>query len=113
MTKEITKRTIPQNKALHLYCNMVADLLKEYGIPAKVILEFFPVYASPETIKSIMREMGNVKFNKTSTGEWNQDELQEVFKEFHEALLHITNGAVDIPFPSLENTTEYLQSYEQ
>jgi len=109
--KEKKRRTLLQNKALHKYCEMVATLCKEHGITMRMLLVHYEVYPTPESIKAILREVGRMKFDKISTAEWNTDELQEVFTEHHQELLHITNGLIDIPFPSVTNTIEYLETY--
>jgi len=113
MDKEQKKRSDAQRKALELYCKQMADLCVEHGLTLKVILENLEVYPTQASIKDILRAIGKTKDNnKVSTADWTSTELQEVFKEFHEFMIKKTNGMIGIPFPSVENTVEYLTELE-
>lgn len=114
MDKGEKKRTNAQRKALELYCKQMADLCVEHGLTLPVIIEKLEVYPTQASIKDILRAIGKTKNNnKESTADWTTQELQEVFKEFHEFMVRKTNGMIDIPFPSVTNTVEYLTELEK
>lgn len=64
-----------------------------------------------ENIADLVRDMGAKKFNKEHTSDFTTQELNEIWEELIKAISEITG--VFIPFPSQEETEEYLQSYEK
>ena len=107
------RRSNQQNKSLHKYCEQMANECVAHGLTTAVILQNLQVYPTMESIKDILRQIGKVKFQKESTADWTSQELQAVFTEFYQHMIEITNGTIDIPWPSLENSNEYLQALEQ
>ena len=102
------KRTITQNKALHLLMEQTAQALNESGNDMrKVLKETVDISWTKESVKhylfhSIMKAM----YQKESTADLTKEELQRVYEVFHR---HISEKAeIDLPFPS--NFEQYLQA---
>jgi len=112
MQKVEKKRTLRQNKSSHLLYEHAAKLCNEHGIDLPILLKYYRVQITPTIIKDIIRETGRIKFGKESTADHTTKELQACFEDFRQNLIEISNGAIVIEFPSIENTDEYLNSFE-
>ena len=79
--QEKKTRTNQQNKALHLYCEMLYEELSFMGITQKKFLEAMgEVNNSPESIKAVFREYGKVKYGKISTAELTTKEVSDIYE---------------------------------
>lgn len=112
MEKVVKKRTLPQNKALHKLCADASQLCNEHGIDVPMLIKYYRIATTPEFIKSLIRETGRIKYDKDSTADLTTTEIQKCFEDFRQNLIEISNGAITIEFPSVENTEEYLNSFE-
>ena len=104
LTEKKNARTLKQNSSIHLYCEMVADILNELGrtFQYKGIkgVEMDMRYTGVIVKEMMWKPIQNALFDKKSTTELTTKEVSEV--AFHiEAFF--SNQGVDVPFPSLEN----------
>ncbi len=105
-----SQRSSAQNRALHKGCQEIADILVENGISLQVLLQHLDVRPSMESIKAIYRDIARAKFEVTSTADLDTSQINKVWEDLSKAVSQSTG--VYIPFPSYENTEEYLKSYE-
>lgn len=98
-------RTSAQNRALHKYCTEIADLLNESGISQSVFYKNIEADYTKENIKELWRSFARVKYGKKSTTEFTTQEINAVFEEVNR---HISQFGIHLPFPSQENTDNYL-----
>lgn len=96
------KRTIQQNKALHLYFTLLSDELNSAGLDMRKTLK--PEIAipwTPETIKEyIWRPVQIAQLNKISTTELNSDEITKIWETLNR---HFGERfGLYVPFPSVE-----------
>jgi len=110
MDKEPRQRTLRQNKSLHKLCADASQLCNEHGIDMPILMQHYRINTTPESIKDIIRETGHQKFGKISTADLTTTELQACFMDFRENLIRISNGHIEINFPSFTNSDEYLES---
>lgn len=104
------QRSNQQNRALHKGCQEVADLLIESGVSLQVLLQHLDVRPSMESIKAIYRDIARAKFEVSSTADLDTTQVNKVWEDLSKAVSQTTG--VYIPFPSYENSEEYLKSYE-
>lgn len=105
-------RTKQQNKALHKYCQEVADELNSSGIDMKVLVKDLQVSHTKESVKEIWRAIAKAKYNKSSTTEMTTKQVTDVFDEVNRML---ANVGVHVAFPSraLFGLEDYSQYYER
>ena len=104
MTEE--KRTIQQNKSIHLYCGMVAEALNDAGYDIEVVIKNFKVDVSwtKESVKELLwKTAQRTMFQKNSTTEL--DKLKEITKIYEVINRFLAKLKIEsIPFPSNENS---------
>lgn len=106
---EEKQRTPKQNKSLHKYCIELADVLNEHGITIRQLFAEVEADNTMESVKQLWRTFARMKYGKESTKDLTTSEIQKVFEEVNR---HISQWGLHMPFPSYENTDEYLKSYE-
>ena len=94
---EFKIRTDLQNRALHLYCEQVAEALNAAGISYKMLLEGMEITNTMESTKNLFRLIGGAKFNKYSTADYTTKQLMEIFEDFNEI---IARKGVHVDWPS-------------
>ncbi len=106
---EEKQRTPSQNRSLHKYCTELADVLNEHGITIRQLFAEVEADNTMESVKQLWRTFARMKYGKESTKDLTTSEIQKVFEEVNR---HISQWGLHMPFPSYENTDEYLKSYE-
>lgn len=92
-------RSKKQQASLQIFCRSLADELNDAGITQKVLMAYFNIDHSEESIKSIFREIGRIKFGKDSTSKLSTKECTSVFDELN----RITSAlGISVPWPSLD-----------
>ena len=79
------KRTIPQNKAFHLFVDSVCKECADKGITLKMLLDTFEregVYISKRGLKVLAQGVASAMFGKNRTRELDKDEFQDVMEQF-------------------------------
>ncbi len=103
-------RSGSQNKSIHKGCDQIADVLIENGVSLQAFLEHLEIRPTKEAIFEIFRSMSLAKYEVT-TSKLETKQVDPIWDELIEALGKTTQ--VYIPFPSTENTDEYLESFNQ
>lgn len=95
------QRTTLQNKALHLYFQMLADTLNDSGLDMKKVLKpEIDIPWSKETIKNYLwRPIQMAQLTKESTTELTSKEIDLVYNTLNR---HIAKFGIHEPFPSIE-----------
>lgn len=110
MTEE-KQRTVQQNKALHLYFRLLAELLNEHGLDMRTLLK--PGIEIPWNAKNIKeflwRPIQKSLVLKSSTTELTTKEIDIIYETLNRA---IANHGVHIPFPSLQEISISQIEYE-
>lgn len=75
--QETLKRTTRQNRSLHKWFEEVSRECNNSGIDMKVLVSNLRVDTTPESIKSIFREIGRLKYGKVSTADLTTKEVNE------------------------------------
>lgn len=101
----MTKRTLKQNRSIHVFFEEVSRECNDRGIDMKVLVSNLRVDTSPESIKDIFRQIGLVKFGKKSTADLTTKELMDCYEEFNRLL---GNNGLHCPFPSSEFNYENI-----
>jgi hypothetical protein len=93
------QRTLPQNRALHKYCEMVANDMDAAGYDAQSAITL-PIQLTGDIVKeSIFKVIMTALYpDKTSTTELSTTELQTVYENMSRALAQ--KFGIDVPFPS-------------
>ncbi len=98
-------RTLQQNKAIHLYCEMIADVLNDFGITHSfkgIRGKELEVRFTMELVKEVIwRPIQMSLFDKKSTTELTTQEVTEIAQPLEKFIAE--NFAIDLPFPSKEN----------
>ena len=103
------KRTIQQNKALHLYFEMVAEALNEAGLDMKKVLKpEIDIDWTKSSIKEYLwRPVQELRVGKKSTTQMNTKDIDGIYDVLNRFLSE--KFGLHIPFPSIE---ELLQKAE-
>ena len=108
------KRTLNQNRALHLWCEQIADAYNEKGLTINVVLTNFKnmeLYWSKESVKEIIIKTAIKRMLwKESTTQLlkNGSEIEKLID-----VVTKFNAQMDIeyiPFPSEENVEEIVKN---
>jgi hypothetical protein len=96
------KRTITQNKALHLWFNELAEAFNDAGLDARTVLK--PEVEIPWTqsmVKNLLwRPLQIAMFDKVSTKDLKTDEINKIYEPLNRHLGE--KFGKHTPFPSLE-----------
>lgn len=103
------KRTHQQNRALHLYYQLIADALNDAGLDMRAVLK--PEVDIPwnkTTVKEYLwRPVQNLQLGKKSTTELTTDEIDKVFETLNR---HLAKFGIGEPFPSMEEILRRMDS---
>ena len=102
MKKEINKqRTLKQNSALHIFCQLVADELNLAGLDMPTVLaKSADIPWSKDTVKELIwRPIQKAQLLKQSTTELDTKEPGQVFETTTKFL---SEFGVYVPWPSIE-----------
>jgi len=95
-------RTLNQNSALHLYCEMVEEHCAELGLTVeKLYKKPNEIKITRDIVKSFIRETGMYMYHRDSTAKLEKNELSEVISVIQKVFaerLDFTQG-----FPSIES----------
>lgn len=95
------QRTSQQNRALHVYFQLVADALNDAGLDMRAVLK--PEVEIPWTRTSIKeylwKPIQRIQLGKASTTELTTKEIDQVFDTMNR---HLAKHGVHEPFPSVE-----------
>jgi len=94
----MTTRTLQQNKALHLYCQRVAEEMNAAGYDFKQVVRL-PVSLTPELVKEYLfkRTMRAMYPDKVSTTELTTTEIQAVYESMNNATAELFGISIDWP----------------
>ena len=106
------QRSIPQNSGMHKGFDLLATALNESGLYKKMVLQAFgETWWTPHAIKEdLFKPVMKAMYGYESTTELKTGEVSPVWEQIM-AIIGEKFG-VHIPFPSQENSEEYLNSYE-
>jgi hypothetical protein len=99
MTTEEHRRTLPQNKALHLYCTMLSDALNDAGYDMKKTLKpEIEIPWTPQMIKKhLWKPIQDAMLEKKSTTELETNEVDKVYQVLSRHLSE--RFCISVPFP--------------
>jgi len=100
------KRTIQQNKALHLFYAHLAEELNNAGLDMRKTLKpEIDIPWSPQTIKEYLwRPIQIAQLGKRSTTDLNTDEIDKIFDTINRHLGE--KFGLNVEFPSIESLME-------
>ena len=106
------KRTLQQNRALHLWYSMVSETLNEAGLDMKKTLKpQIDIPWSPTTVKEYLwRPIQEAYIKIKSTTQLERKQIDEIVNIIVRGLGE-AHGVVLPPFPSLEQLNQY--QYEE
>jgi UDP-N-acetylglucosamine 2-epimerase len=93
------QRSALQNKALHKYCEMLAEALNDRGLDMTVVLSHHPEISwTKEAVKEkLWRPVQEAMLNKKSTTKADRNEYSKVYDELNKHL--IDRHGVSVPWP--------------
>lgn len=96
------QRTAQQNKALHLYFRLIADMLNAAGLDMRAVLKpGINIQWTGETVKEYLwRSIQKIQLQKESTTELNTTDIDKVVSTINTHLAE--KFGIDQPFPSVE-----------
>ncbi len=102
--KRTRQRTPTQNRCLHAYCEMIAEMMRDAGTDQRALTgkfkEGFTIPVQGHMIKDIFRAVGLAMYKKKSTSDLTTVEIQEVHKIIDQRLGEVTG--VSCAWPSYE-----------
>src|SRR3990167_9113796 len=100
------QRTLQQNKALHLYFQLIADRLNEAGLDMKAVLKDVEIPWGKDTVKDFLwRPVQELQVGKQSTTELNTKEIDEIYDTLNR---HLAQFGIHESWPSLESIFEKM-----
>ena len=95
------KRTIPQNSALHLYCEQLAEALDAAGMDMRKVIKV-PIKATKENVKETMvRPVMQALYPEIhSTTELTTVQMQELYEVLNRATAE--RLGISVPWPCEE-----------
>lgn len=108
----LKQRTLTQNRAIHKLFSTLSDQLNTLGLDARVILKpTYSIWWTPEMIKrDLFCPLLKVMYGKEHTSDMTTAEVSKVYEQLAQIIGE--KHGVQIDFPSIENTEEYLKSYD-
>ena len=93
------QRSALQNKALHKYCEMLAEALNDRGLDMTVVLSHHPEISwTKEAVKEkLWRPVQEAMLNKKSTTKADRNEYSKVYDQLNKHL--IDRHGVSVPWP--------------
>ena len=95
------QRSALQNKALHKYCEMLAEALNDRGLDMVLVLHRNPemkVSWTKQAVKEkLWRPVQEALLNKKSTTKANRNEYSKVYDELNKHLINL--HGVSVPWP--------------
>ena len=107
--KWVKQRTLSQNNALHLYCQLLSQEFMARGIEMRdIIREEVPIQFTPEAVKIYLwKPIQIAMFGKRSTTQLTTTEVGEIYDQLNKIISERTKGEVSIPFPNIEALFNY------
>ena len=101
-------RTNRQNRALHLYFEMLARALNDAGLDMRKVLKpEVDIPFTKETVKEFLwRPIQKLMFGKVSTTDLERKEIDPIFETVNR---HLAKFGVHKPFPSVDAIFEELR----
>lgn len=107
---DFPQRTPSQNASLHLFCEQLAEAMNEAGISQRIFLKELEVDNSMESVKSVFRELGKVKYGKDSTAKLTTKEMTDIYEELNR---HTASRlGIHVPWPSIEEVLLNQNNYD-
>lgn len=109
---EKQKRTLNQNKALHLLFTQMSDTFNTLGLDMKVVLKpEIKIWWTPEAVKrELFKPVMKAMYGKESTTELTTSEVSKVYEQI--AIVTGQKHGVEIEFPSKEQLDDYWKDYK-
>lgn len=99
-----TKRSITQNRAMHLAFQQISDLLIGAGIDQRMItkgLEHYSAPTTPEFLKLVFKQIMYTMYRKTSTTDLTTNEMTTCFDVFAKFLGE--SYGIEVSWPSQDS----------
>lgn len=105
MSTQKQQRTLTQNKAIHVFFDILAYELNDKDLTIKETLkQNFSIPWSEKTVKELIWKPVQFKMYETeSTRELTTDQVSKVFNVIREHIFDLTCGEIDLEFPSKDN----------
>lgn len=101
------KRTLLQNNALHLYCEMVAEELRNKGLTMNDVVKMFKIIEiAPTKVnvkENIWKPIQVALFKKEHTAKLTKKEVNEVYDNVSRFLASMD---ITLPFPNEQDLME-------
>jgi hypothetical protein len=99
---EVGTRTLPQNAALHLYCDQMATALNDAGYEFALFLNTIKTNGwnvpwDAEKVKDAFRLIAKSQTGKESTAKLSTVEMQSVYEIFNRSMADL--AGVSMPWP--------------
>ncbi len=100
ISKVKKRRTLTQNKAVHKYCDMLAEALNDAGLYQNIILkDDFDLEWSMETVKAnLWKPIQKVLIDKEKTSEADTGDYNKVYTVLSRNMAF--KYGINVPFPS-------------
>lgn len=94
-------RTGRQNRAMHLYFDLVAEEANNAGYEMRdLVLDNIPIRITPESVKELWKAMQKAMFDTTSTTELKTDQVGEIYDGMN--VIISERLKLSIPFPNFD-----------
>jgi len=102
--KNIDTRTLQQNKALHKWCDLIANQLNDSGLYVTDVLKMETQWSMSKVKENIFKPVVKQLYNKNSTTKLKKDEFENIIDAIVKAFAQ--KGIVVPDFPNREVNDE-------
>ena len=102
--KNIDMRSIKQNSAIHLWCNMIAQQLNNNGLYVSDIIKTQSHWNMSKVKENIFKPVVKSLYDKDSTTKLKKDEFEQIIDTIIQAFA--TKGIVISDFPNRQDLEE-------
>ena len=113
--EEDKKRTILQNKSIHLFCDKLGTELNSKGYDMRIILkpEYKLRWDMGSVKENLYKPIAKALYGVESTTELTTAQVSKVHEQLMLMLVEKFPEIDFIDFPSLESTEEYIKSFSK
>lgn len=105
--KQKAKRTIIQNKSLHLGFTQVSKIANDTGLTMRAVIQDLDIPLTEEAVKIMYKAVAKAMYNVESTTELNTSQISEVWNAFIKPFEERTGEYM--PFPSMTDSNDYYE----
>jgi len=96
------RRSNAQNRALHLYFNILAEELNAHGLDMNSFLKVEISWNGLMVKELLWKPLQKIQLGEKSTTKLKTDDINKIWNILNRVIVERSNGEIYVPFPSIE-----------